>query len=1293
MSSQRSKVTTQQNSRATKTVRKPTVIEGAEPYLSYSSDILDPSTSLSSLTDKKSNYSSVARSCLQLNQYAGTSGQLHHDGLYSKTISSIFTALFECLSYHTDRRCRILAAKTLALSARSAYAKGRHSPLLFSMRDDGTHNRLEDEIGTDVPIALCTSALEDIDDGVAVSAVEALGILTLTSSARAATTVDDELTREIQAIAFCRQNPFSPCLSDCTDEDPSVPQMELVSRIYENVLVPRIWRLVHRVLLMKASDHIVKALPFLTSCLVYLIKLEPSTTFGMNRNTYAKRWIEVDAVGLANLLVTRIIIPSVSRGSSSICHALCGLRLAHVCPGTTWTSKLCTAAVHLFIFELSSPLLVVEQTQSLLAALIVAMRTIPLAERPLETVATYIRRLPATTIVPSAVTSTAIQSGNKQHRSTRIGLLTEVALSLIVDGYAEDMRVVVLKKFLSGEEVTALLNSRRTKGNSRDEVADDGNKPFAQTDVAEEFILALCEVTYSVGQEVLNSECYNAHCAEEWIRCALVVLSSNCAICLSWRQQSGVESIASVMTACQSAYVELLAETMYAVGCFCPLSSVTLNLLPQVSPTLMLEGLSYRIAALAQNREGMNDLSDMQRFRESASNLVDQFLEYKCREGIPVRHIRIAVIAILSDHWVNALAVGSSSRGEINFSVNMREMNARELLIMLAEEISSLTREVNEGVGAKDTNMKYLDICVAAVENIALMACDCSRRNNAGNRRGSNEAFGKDIDEDVLFLVSSATAALEGENLRETYTSDSDVEGPSAPQSCPYPMLATCSEAVRRIHSVSIAGQEGAFEKYGVKPSVTSMLIKSAGLNQPLKRKDFASSVKSPLLRNEAGNGAKIPISDQNAYLDTLFLQFLMQVINTRIDSALQMSAFVNLGHTGNKKLSEVKQTLCRPVRTPNFLRLSTLPIAQRVGVPLSLRSRCTGAVKTILGGSDPINFIIAYSMRRCLRYDCEMEYKLFVTCRVHNITPVNIKSGLRIDLRIAQQGGTLEGEEGQGNKNPVLASHSAVLKHEIKAGEFVTWELALTNWPIKGSVKLHPSVTFREMDSELAPIKLSVLVPVKDDEDVDSDENPCNDEEDRTNADDTTTDDAFSVDEDGGEDEKTDITLAGDPLHLSPMVGLQPCPLIFFRNRKGDINTFRVMWHHMHYRMPAVPLYPNRTEEQSIGSSIDQFGVAVGNLSCLIVNENTESSLGTVVKGWAFQTLNNNSHLLCILVLEEHERIDIDRGGPQRFALHFRADDEALLLSVLDSNETRYAIVSSLTGYKWTCLDCHANS
>ena len=95
------------------------------------------------------------------------------EGTYAALMSSAWQTLFECVQSHTDRRCRTIAARTLAITARSAYAQIRPSPLLYSQCDPMIH-RLEDEVGSDVAVRLCAAALEDADDGVAAAAIAAI---------------------------------------------------------------------------------------------------------------------------------------------------------------------------------------------------------------------------------------------------------------------------------------------------------------------------------------------------------------------------------------------------------------------------------------------------------------------------------------------------------------------------------------------------------------------------------------------------------------------------------------------------------------------------------------------------------------------------------------------------------------------------------------------------------------------------------------------------------------------------------------------------------------------------------------------------------------------------------------------------------------------------------------------------------------------------------------------------------------------------------------------------------------
>ena len=673
---------------------------------------------LSSLTDNHSNQPAVARSCLQLNQFVGSDQTPPiHDATHVKTMNSIFSALTECLQSHQDRRCRILAAKTLALCARATYAKIRHSPLLFSVRD-GTLHRLEDEVGTDIPVALCTAALDDHDDGVSASAVEALGILTLSSSAMVGSIVDDVLLRQMEAIAHNRPSPHAPSLADLSDEDPSIPQMELQSRVFENALIPRIWRLVKRIIQFASPTDVMRTLPFLTSALVHLVKLTPNSTLGMDRATFAKRWIEVDILALVTDVVTDLIIPACqSSNNTGLAYlaALAGIRLAQVCPFASWTRAICTYSARVVIQELCASPSVIESTLSLLSALLISLRALPLAERmtSLEVLVNEVRFLPATTLVPVSVTCAAIKIGKHMRRSARMGIITEIALSILIDGPSEGLRSKYLKEFLASPEVTALLSARRqlkssrrltsthsTASNGNDVTSDMHSAPggktpnevFTGTHVAEEFVLAFCSVASAYGRIAMKKSRINRQ-SHEWFRCAIAILSSACAVCVTWkpRTTSGesqieddyddVNSLYSMLAACQASYLQLLFECLHAIGFLLPTSSVALHLFPLCTPprVFILEELSHSIASLHECAfiEG-----SLFAFSKDISLLADRFVEYTFREGVPLRHFRIGLIAVFTDHWIQSLDGESVNRSSDTPTLN--DLNARELLATLS---------------------------------------------------------------------------------------------------------------------------------------------------------------------------------------------------------------------------------------------------------------------------------------------------------------------------------------------------------------------------------------------------------------------------------------------------------------------------------------------------------------------------------------------------------------------------------------------------------------------------------
>jgi hypothetical protein len=222
------------------------------------------------------------------------SSSLFHDSTFAQILSESFAALLECIREHDDRRCRILTCKTVALVARAAYARLRNSPhALTGMRDDnnslnsgsniGTNNasstagnnyinRLDDEVGTDVPMALCMAALEDIDDGVAATAMSGLGIITLSTGSTPGTLNDDELWTEVRAILQVGQQHYAPSARQLVDEDSAMQQSELQVRVFENTICPRLLQLVSRFLALNHPSHVSLVLPVLTASLVYLSK-------------------------------------------------------------------------------------------------------------------------------------------------------------------------------------------------------------------------------------------------------------------------------------------------------------------------------------------------------------------------------------------------------------------------------------------------------------------------------------------------------------------------------------------------------------------------------------------------------------------------------------------------------------------------------------------------------------------------------------------------------------------------------------------------------------------------------------------------------------------------------------------------------------------------------------------------------------------------------------------------------------------------------------------------------------
>ena len=726
-----------------------------------------------------------------------------------------------------------------------------------------------------------------------------------------------------------------------------------------------------------------------------------------------------------------------------------------------------------------------------------------------------------------------------------------------------------------------------------------------------------------------------------------------------------------------------MVEVFYAVGFLLPHSSVTLHLVPVSAPPriLLLEDLAVAISSLAQFKE----LAKCAFARKDLQKLADQFLEFEFREGVPSRHVRIALLSILTDHWVQTR---EEEEGTDSKNFNMDDLNARELLTVLSEEISCLSTDLDDGMSTPKVILNYLDVCVAAVENIALIACDwCRRHGTNGERRGT---LNQEIDEESAYIINTAMAALEGRNLRENDVLNDDINGQNNQHH--YPNLPVCAEAAQRIESVRMSNTTDSALYSQLVTSAAQDYMRRVNVPEDGEPEVFAQLDLSPFIFPDEPNDSPLVASD--AHLHAYFVHYCRQIIGSRTDLSI-LSSTLALANEPIQSSQDKKQVMV--VRSKNWLRLTAPPLPlhrlPEAGLPLGSRVGWTGGLTTLSGSSDPVNFVLAYAVRRCPRYDCEPEFKLIVTMRMYNMTAVTIARGVRMDLRVTQQKSAFAVEGEEETESNVLTSATTVYKHEIKAGDHVTWEVSVDDWPMKGTIELHSSVTFREIESEqpstkvIGPTVVPAVENLKKPPPQSSSSSSMSDEE--SKSDDEATDAEGETVEDRTlieDEDEVDLTLTGEPVRLSPVIGLQPCPLVFFRDGHGDENTFRFLWYQMPHRMPEMILFP-AIPGVKVGSNTDDFAAGIAGIATIPLDEYIDE-LGVATTGWAFMTLGGD-RLMCLMV-----ESDTDMEGEQErtSTLHFRADDEALLLSIMGSDAARNSVVGSLTRGLWTC-DNQVNS
>jgi hypothetical protein len=412
------------------------------------------------------------------------------------------------------------------------------------------------------------------------------------------------------------------------------------------------------------------------------------------------------------------------------------------------------------------------------------------------------------------------------------------------------------------------------------------------------------------------------------------------------------------------------------------------------------------------------------------------------------------------------------------------------------------------------------------------------------------------------------------------------------------------------------------------------------------------------------------------------------------------------------------------PTRPRNWLRLETptLPSCREVQHKPEFdgqRVQWADSVTSVMGASDPVDLTLAYEVRKCSRYDGEVESKLGVTLRMYNITAVSIMNGVRLDLSVKLRGGqnldydsmtsrilTSLGKPGDAttdasfseNQDECTVSTTAIYKQELKPGDYLTWEV-LFSWPMSemmsGGIELCPSVSFRDMEVEQSTHKwlgLSAMSPaairkaaLSNVEEGNESVEDVHDEEDFSTAQESDGEDVFGAVEGTAEDddENMDICLIGQPIPVPPMIMLHPCPLVFFRDGLGDEEAFRFLWFRQPHRVSLLTVGKS-PEDGSGGVDVPTAGDAARALAqkstiSLLPDGATEGK--SRIKAFAFMSWSGKRVLI---VLSTHES---NPDGSSGF-LEVRGDDTGLLFSLVGSRTSRETLVSDLSNGAYCCFD-----
>ena len=1120
---------------------------------------------LSHLRNPNSPYRIVARSALALHQliYASDSNIPSHSGgsiyiesttvynaiRHRRLVHRILSSITTCLTTHNSPKCRSLSAKTLSSMARTYYASTQFDPRLQGIRTPASIATLiEDDCGDGCARCLITAVLEDGDDGVSSSALESLGRLAMDIKS-------DNLAAEIRVIAECA-NPTSVLMYG--GDDPVglswtlgsyTASRQLQTKVWENVVFPRMQKVLHRLWLYTNPYHVTLAVPVVTAVLVHALTRGHDTmpsrrSLQMNKVSHAKRgWRENDAEGLAGEYVLRLLIPRLVKivnnddesGGDALGLATALVRMASVCPHAPWRTSACRHATFVLLrhledgmmmslsmsssepsqrgslseisYTVSSAWIPIESLAGVIAMLVVALRGVPYRERaPGLTAAMYatLMYLPLGVPVhqrggespdlPICIAREA-KGASSYFRLGRIGLLTEVALSLMLDGVSDTKHCTeLIRRVLQSDLLASVWDSSMYERASIFRPTDD-------------VLWVFCSVAIRLGK-------VGAIDASEWCNLSLILLDFFTRLVCDPSRRSG----SPFADAGYEAYCNLFTDVLQRCGSFPPSKlSISVNMMPAsslesdlVNKTSYLEGgpnkqFDHVASFLTKVTTKILFVRDIDKAKVITRGGVDSV-------GDSFGITRLT--AILVDSWLGCCVANYEASRSNEELLTMSKKFFPHLSSLLNQILNKHYYCTNQESADMVSHLSQL--VIACFENIACMSDLLTDTSSIQ----SKEVDGSSSEGECPLAISMLEAVVTSTKEELSPTSTKEELSPTRKD----------SPVRQQIHDDA----QNAIDR-----------ISAFMHNRPQSfSEDIVSSFQvSPLITHAAQ--VSLPSSpDKHGQLERC-MWFLFNhgrlVIMNRTNMATK-AVFPTALSSGFAKLIRPRN----PLRLTSTFSHATIDKYTKVrDLPLLIPARENGLrhnTITLTGCSDPVSLIMSHGMQRMLRGDTTESLSHVITMRLHNITPVSIRNGVNLGVKISRK--SLPGQNRLGDGSTCVAV--STYKHEIPSGDSITWEITLMNSRV-GDLVVQTDVTFLDLEKEAKTNQwLSVGGESVNDHAMSSD----------------------AID-DADEAATMDITLPFMPIIISSLEALIPCPLVFFAGcsrctpnpGQGDDSSFKYLW------------------------------------------------------------------------------------------------------------------------------------